>query len=75
MKLLDFLYLPNSQRFETLVKSGVMLERENNPESTFLLFYFSDFFVEINMNSQKEIVDIIPFKTGYTKEKYSDKLV
>jgi hypothetical protein len=74
MKLLDFLYLPTTQRFDTVVERGIMLERESDLENTFLLFYFSDFFVEISINSKKEIIDIIPYKTGYTKEKYFDKL-
>lgn len=74
MTLLDFLRLPEKQRLERVLEKGIMLESENETENTFQLFYLNDFFVEININTKKEILDITPFKSGYSKEKYLEKI-
>jgi len=74
MTLLDFLRLPAKQRLERVLEKGIMLESENETENTFQLFYLNDFFVEININTKKEILDITPFKSGYSKEKYLEKI-
>ncbi|HEX7414890.1 MAG TPA: hypothetical protein VF411_12675 [Bacteroidia bacterium] len=74
MTIFEYIRLNKEARAEVLSSKGVFIESYADLGSSINLYYLSSFFVEVTLDSNKNITDITPFMRGYRTDKYKDDI-
>ena len=70
MRLKEFIKLDVTAQAELILDKGVMVDGFIDGDNTTQIYYYSDYFVELTFSFKSNKLDIIPFISGYKKEKY-----
>ena len=79
MTIYDYAKLSNSEKMNLIKGTALFIDQYNSDHITYV-YFLNGFFVEVTEKAG-QIVDIIPYKRGYCKNKatgekvYADKLI
>lgn len=70
MSLQEFIKMDMMSRAEIVLDQGVFLEGYLEGGRGVQIYYFKSYFVEIVFSESETIIEVMPFVSGYRKEKY-----